>query len=82
MNDAGWAALDRALLAAHARGDRDALIGLYAQASDMAHAAGETDRAAFFATHAWVFALEARDPRAGELRGRLAGWGRVDGEGT
>jgi hypothetical protein len=51
-------ALDAALLAAHARGDRDALIGLYAQAADGAEAAGHADAAWFFRTQAYVFALD------------------------
>ncbi|MBO6604860.1 MULTISPECIES: hypothetical protein [Paracoccaceae] len=60
--------LDRALLAAHARDDRAALIGLYAKASDMA-----TDRTAraFYLTQAYVFALEAGTPEAERLRGGL-----------
>ena len=78
----GGGALDTALLEAHARGDRGALIGLYDRAADEAEAAGDRDRAAFFATHAWVFALEAGDPRAAALRARLQDWGRVDGEKT
>lgn len=67
----GRAALEAALLAAHARGDRTALIGLYADASEAAH----TCEAAFFLTQAYVFALEAGDPRAPVLKARLVGLG-------
>ncbi len=72
--DAGshGAGLDAALCAAHARGDRRALVGLYSTAG--ARATG--DAAAFYLTHAYVFALEAGDPRAGPLRARLVEMGR------
>ena len=63
--------LDAALLAAHARRDRAALIGLYQQAGDMAEAGGYATAAGFYLTHAYVFALEAGDPRAGDLYARL-----------
>jgi len=68
--------LDDALLAAHAAGDRDRLISLYAQAADT-HT-GEA--AAFYLTHAYVFALEAGDPRAVALRARLAEMGSEPAE--
>lgn len=61
------------LLAAHARGDGDALITLYAQAAD---AADDLDAACFYLTHAMVFALERGDPRAQDLRARLVRHGR------
>ena len=64
-------ALDAALLAAHARKDRAALIGLYQEAGDMAEAAGDGVAAGFYLTHAYVFALEAGDPRSGQLYARL-----------
>ncbi|MEJ6388943.1 hypothetical protein [Gymnodinialimonas ulvae] len=63
-------ALDAALLASHAAGDRAALITLYAQAADMAEPG-----AAFYLTHAYVFALEAGDARAPELRAQLVALG-------
>ena len=72
------AALERELLAAHESGDGSALIGLYAAAADKAEASDDIDSAAFFLTHAWIFALERDDKRAGALRARLASWGRVD----
>ncbi len=67
--------LDRRLLAAHAAGDKVSLISLYAEAAE---AAEDAARAAFYLTHAWVFALEAGDPRAQEYHERLAASGRAD----
>ncbi len=59
-------ALDDALLAAHQAGNRAALIALYAQAAD-----DGGPGAAFYLTHAYVFALEAGDSRAPALRQAL-----------
>ncbi len=78
MTEPGPAALDHALIAAHARGDTTALIGLYTEAADAADARGDTDAACFFLTHAYVFALEKRDPRADALRAVLRARGRED----
>ena len=64
------AALDTALLQAHAAGDRAALVTLYTQAADTSKTAR-----AFYLTHAYVFALEAGDPRAPALRARLVDLG-------
>ncbi len=72
------AALERELLAAHESGDGDALIGLYAVVADKSEASDDIDSAAFFLTHAWIFALERGDERAAALRARLANLGRVD----
>ena len=70
MND-----LDARLLAAHAADDRAALIALYTEAADTA-----TDETAtgFYLTHAYVFALEAGDPRTADLRARLVAMGREE----
>jgi hypothetical protein len=73
-----WRALDDTLLKAHARNDAGALSKLYARAADLAETAGEVDRACFFLTHAWIFALEQGDPDAAQLRARLLAQGRVD----
>ena len=67
---------DAALLRAHAAGDREALVRLYTEAADAAEAAGDVDRACFFLTHAYVFALEAGHERASDLHGRLKARGR------
>lgn len=69
MND-----LEARLLAAHAAGDRRALVALYEEAAD--RAAGDTARG-FFLTHAFVFALELADPRAEALKARLRAMGRI-----
>lgn len=66
-------ALDADLLAAHARDDRISLVGLYAQAADWADTPTATG---FFLTQAWIFALEAGDPRAPGLHARLIAMGR------
>ncbi len=73
MNDA---ALDADLHAAHAGDRATRLAGLYREAADRAEREGDIDRACFFLTHAWVFALEAGDPMAGEIRDRLVCEGR------
>ncbi|MBY6200498.1 hypothetical protein KUV65_03920 [Maritalea mobilis] len=65
--DPARAALDAALLTAHAMKDRDALIRLYAEAAEIS----DGTAAAFYLTHAFVFALEAGDPRAPVLRAKL-----------
>ena len=64
--------LDAALLEAHSKGDRAALIGLYAEAAD---AAPDARGRSFYLTHAYVFALEAGDPRATKLKARLVSEG-------
>lgn len=66
-------ALDAALLAAHAADDRAALVALYTQA---AASAGTETAAAFYLTHAWIFALDAGDPAAATLHARLVAMGR------
>ncbi|MFZ7090616.1 hypothetical protein [Primorskyibacter sp. 2E233] len=61
------------LLAAHARNDRRALVGLYAQAADSVN---DLNAACFYLTHAYVFALELGDARAADLHARLVAEGR------
>jgi len=68
--------LDAALLAAHARDDRGSLVRLYARAADAAGAPDQTDRAAFFLTQAYIFALEGGDAAAPTLKARLVAMGR------
>ena len=67
--------LDGRLLAAHARSDHRALVGLYAEAAETAN---DIDRACFFLTHAYVFALEQGHPDAPALRARLVAEGRAE----
>ncbi len=69
-------ALHRRLLAAHEAEDPALLSRLYSEAGDMAEISGDRDRAAFFLTHAWIFALEAGLDGAEDLRMRLRAWGR------
>lgn len=69
--------LDRRLITAHAENDLSCLVALYAQAAHAAGLAGHADRAAFYRTHAMIFALEAGDPEAEGLRAMLAAEGRA-----
>ena len=71
-------ALDDALLAAHARADRAALVKLYARAGDMAERAGDMTACGFYLTHAYVYALEIGDPAADILHQRLLAQGREE----
>ncbi|MFV2052628.1 hypothetical protein [Aliiroseovarius sp. YM-037] len=68
--------LDAALLAAHERDDRAALVGLYRQAADEAERAADIDAACFFLVHAYVFALEIAHPDTPALHARLRAHGR------
>lgn len=72
------AELDALLLAAHAAGDVPALAGLYEKAADLARAEGLADAAAFYLTHAYVYALDVGDPQAAEFRARLMAEGREE----
>lgn len=60
-------ALDAALLAAHAAGDKKRIAQIYAKAADDMGAAS----AAFYLTHAYVFALDAGLPEAETYRRAL-----------
>ena len=66
------------LLKAHAQGDGPALVDLYAQAAQMAKDDQDIDRAGFYLTHAWIFALECGHPKANAIRDELRQQGRVD----
>ncbi|MFT6674049.1 MAG: hypothetical protein ACJAVM_000220 [Sulfitobacter sp.] len=65
--------LDQALLAAHAAGDAPALVDLYRQAAE---AARDSEKSAFYLTHAHVFAMETAHPDTVMLRQRLIDMGR------
>ena len=67
------AALDKQLLAAHAAGATERLVDLYRQAADLAPC---PDQAAFYLTHAHIFALEIGHPDTNRLRQRLIDAGR------
>ena len=73
MNDLS---LEQKLLDAHDAGKTSVLAALYSEAAELAEHAGETDRACFFLTQAWIFALEAGDPLANDIRARLVAQGR------
>ncbi|MFS4583514.1 hypothetical protein [Phaeobacter sp. C3_T13_0] len=69
--------LDSALLRAHAENDSVALVSLYSRAADRAETANDIDRACFYLTHAFVFALESGSAEAEPLNARLAARGRA-----
>ena len=71
------AALNAALLEAHACHDLAALVDLYARAADSQESAGDIDAACFFLTHAYIFGLELDHPDVPALHARLAAEGRV-----
>jgi hypothetical protein len=71
------AELGARLLAAHLAGNLANIAQHYALAADHAEKREDIDRACFFLTHAWIFALEAGDPVADEYRSRLEVYGRV-----
>ncbi len=70
--------LEARLLTAHGARDQAALVGLYAEAGDVAEAVGDVDAACFYLTHAFVFALDEGDVRAVELHARLKARGREE----
>lgn len=66
--------LDEALLEAHRQQDFKELTTLYAQAA----AGSDGEEAGFFLTQAYVFALDAGDPRAHALHQKLKELGREE----
>jgi hypothetical protein len=66
--------LDAQLIAAHAAGDKSALIDLYRSA---AQAAAGDDERSFFLTHAYICALECAAPETQLLRDQLQQMGRI-----
>ncbi|MDF1717903.1 MAG: hypothetical protein P1U53_15160 [Sulfitobacter sp.] len=65
--------LESRLLAAHACGDRAALVTLYSAAAEDA---AEDEARYFYLTQAYVYALEDGHPQAPALRARLVAAGR------
>lgn len=65
--------LGKAILAAYAASDNSALVDLYAKA---AAETNDENRAAFYLTHAHVFALETDHPSTDTLRAALIAAGR------
>ena len=66
--------LEANLLAAHQAGDGAQLAILYADAAQ----AQEGEQAAFYLTHAYVFALEAGMDEAQTYHAKLKFWGREE----
>ena len=73
MSDAG---LDRDLAEAFRAGDPARIARVYAKAADLMEMDGNLDGACFQLTQAMIFALEAGDPMAHDLRARLVAHGR------
>lgn len=69
--------LQERLVAAHEGDDLAPLISLYREAADLAELDGDRDRAAFFMTHAWIFALEVGSADAVLCADQLREWGRL-----
>ena len=70
MNDKD---LEAQILKAHAAGDLTALVEGYVRAAE---GALDSDQAGFFLTQAFIFALEAGDPRANDIKAQLVVQGR------
>lgn len=66
--------LNDKLLSAQDRGDKPALVTLYAEAADDAEG---LDAACFYLTHAYIFALEIGHEDTDKLHARLNTHGRV-----
>ncbi|MEM9249849.1 MAG: hypothetical protein AAGB05_14280 [Pseudomonadota bacterium] len=66
-------ALDAALFDAHGTGDRSALVDLYSCAAETTN---DRDAAAFYLTHAYIFALESGSARTDGLLDQLVALGR------
>ncbi|MEM8837848.1 MAG: hypothetical protein AAGE89_07125 [Pseudomonadota bacterium] len=69
-------ALDKALVDAHNAGNKAEIARLYEEAGNVFEADGDVDGAAFYLTHAYVFALEIGSSRADQLQERLHRLGR------
>jgi hypothetical protein len=68
--------LEAALLAAHERDDKAALVSLYHDAGAIKELMGNINAACFYFTQAYVFALETGDPASASLLGKLVQYGR------
>ncbi|MEL6922302.1 MAG: hypothetical protein AAFO77_15040 [Pseudomonadota bacterium] len=72
----GLAQLQQSILECHDRGDGAGLATLYFAAAETMAQRGEMDAAAFFMTHAYVFALETGHPLADRAHRFLINLGR------
>jgi hypothetical protein len=71
------AALDRAIIEAHAAGDTARMAALYHDAACTMAALHRDDAEAFYLTHAYVLSLDCGDrPRAADCHRRLVAMGR------
>ena len=71
-------AIDDKLLAAHMSGDHSGLVELYRDAANLSFADKDIDRACFYLTHSYVFALETRHPDCREIHSLLVSYGREE----
>ncbi|MEL7174452.1 MAG: hypothetical protein AAFV96_18275 [Pseudomonadota bacterium] len=72
------ALLDARLIAAHRAGDTRRLVSLYIEAAESSAARGDEDAAAFYRTHAYVFALQCGHEAADALHASLKEAGREE----
>ena len=72
------AALDAALLQAHADDDLGQLVALYQKAGLSCIDANDVDAGCFYLTHAYIFALEAGFFEAREIHKVLVSYGREE----
>ncbi len=70
--------LDRRLRDAHACGDKQALVGLYAEAAEMKEEAQGIDAECYYLTLAYVYALDTGAAEARDLHARLKARGREE----
>lgn len=70
--------LNAELLAAHAAGDKPAIMRLYRQAGNQMLAEGATDAGCFYLTHAYIFALDCGSADATEIHRILVAHGREE----
>lgn len=68
---------NKEVLAAHERNDSLALSQYYGEYAKLC-LAQDIDQACFYLTHAYVFALEANDPRSREWYELLLNYGREE----
>lgn len=71
-------ALETKILHAHEVGDKAALIEGYGRAAMIAEGEGEIDAACFFATYAYIYALEAGHDDRAALHAFLIKYGREE----
>lgn len=70
--------LNAEMLAAHAAGDKLAIMRLYHQAGSQMLANGEIDAGCFYLTHAYIFALDCGSAEAAVIHQILVAHGREE----